>query len=338
MQTLWQDLRYGARMLLKKPGFTLVAVLTLALGIGANTAIFSVVNAVVLKPLPYPDSHRLVTITGANAMFRQEVVTPADFVAWRAQQQSFAALFTYTGAPANLTGGNRPVRVRGVTVSEGFFDVLQTRPAVGRAFTAEEHRWGRGQVAVISHAIWQVHFGGEQKVIGKTLRLDSESYNVVGVMPADFRFTQPADVITPFALDATSRANAFLRVIARLRDGVTREQARAETRLIAERLRQADVRPAQGSRRDDGNRLGADLTPLHELTRENSQRGLWILLGATAFVLLIACANLASLSLARAAARRREMAVRAALGAPARRLLRQALTESLLLAGLGGAG
>jgi len=341
MQTLWQDLRYGARMLLKNPGFTLIAVITLSLGIGANTAVFSVVNAVLLRPLPYPEADRVMTISAEGdsplpGILRQSSLTSADYVDWQSRQQSFSAMFAYTGAPAHLTGGSQPVFVLGVTATADIFDTLRVQPAIGRAFTQEESQPGRAQVVIISHAIWESHFGADPNVVGRELRLNDQSRTVIGVLPADFKFIQPADIILPCELNPNQRDNAWLRVIARLKDGVTREQARAETRLIAEQLQRAH--PIPGFEERMGARLGADIAPLQELTGEHSRRALLILFAATACVLLIACANLANLLLGRAAARQREVAVRAALGAGRWRLMRQMLTESLLLALMGCAG
>ncbi|MBO0800103.1 MAG: ABC transporter permease, partial [Blastocatellia bacterium] len=244
MESLIQDLRYGIRTLSKNPGFTLVAVLALALGIGANTAIFSVVNAVLLRPLPYPDSNRLVTSFNADNHFGwQAALNPADFIEWRKQQASFEAISVYGGEAFNLTGGSSPVYVKANTVSAEFFSVLGVQPAIGRGFLAEENQPGKGKVAVLCHELWLQYFNADPQVVGRTIRLDGESYTVVGIMPESFRFVdqrQP-DLIVPLEINPNYRDNSFLRVIARLKPGITIEMAQAEQRTISERLKQAHL-------------------------------------------------------------------------------------------------
>jgi putative ABC transport system permease protein len=327
-----QDVRYGFRLLIKSPGFTVVAILALALGIGANTAIFSVVNGVLLRPLPYRDPGRLMTIIGGGMTVGPSSVSPADFTEWRNQNRVFEDLVAYTGGSFNLAGSAAPERVDGIAVSASFFPVLGIEPAFGRAFSDEENQPGRNKVAVIGHDLWKRAFNSDTNILGKSLKLDEESYTVVGVMPEGFRFVMKADLVTPVEIDPTYRRNSFLRVIARLKSDSTIEQAKAEMEVIAGRLDEANPRQSSLFKR-----LGADLLPLHELTAKNSRLALVVLSSAVGFVLLIACANLANLLLARASTRRKEMAIRAAVGARRLHLIRQMLIESVLLSLAGGA-
>jgi predicted permease len=333
LEEIWQDLRYGTRLLLKNPGFTLIAVITLALGIGANTTIFSVVNAVLINPLPYPAGNRLMTLYTTRELMGGELrmgsITPADFAAWRAEQKSFSEMFGFTGYYVRLTGAKDPAVMWSFSTTARFLETLGVKPMLGRGFQSEDEIPGRPKVVVISHAIWRDRLDSDQNVIGKTLRLNGANYTVIGVLPPDFKFIYPIDIFFPFDLHPNDKDEGLL-VIARLKDGVTREQARIETKLINGRLRQENTSPG------DNQSQGANLVPLGRVTGEDSQRGLLILFSATSFVLLIACANLANLLSARASGRQREIAIRAALGAGRRRLISQLLTESLLLAGIGG--
>src|SRR5262245_43602919 len=316
----WQDLRYGARMLLKRPGFTLVAVVTLTLGIGANTAIFSVVNAVLLRPLPYAEPERLVWLWGnVRGGTSRASVSPPDFLDYREQNRSFEQLgaFYSPGISVNLTGDGEPERLRGSAVNANYFDLLGVKPALGRAFVAEEEAAGRSQVVILNHGLWQRRFGADPAIIGKTITLNDSTFNVIGVAPAGFEPPQTAElwIPLPFRETESDRGAHSLRAIGRLKPGVTIEQAQAETDLVSRRME--EQYPETNANR---NLL---LEPLHERLIGNLGRQLWMLFGAVVFVLLIACANVANLLLARAASRSREIAIRAAVGASRSRVARQ---------------
>src|SRR5262245_16198302 len=336
MLTFWQDLRYGARMLLKSPGFTVIAVVTLAIGIGLNTALFSVVNSILLRPLPYHEPERLAQVweTWPDGEAQTGAVSPNNMLDWRAQARSFASLSGYSIWLFTLTGTNEPTEIPGLKVTADFFATLGVTPQLGRTFRPEEERPGAAQPVVISHDFWRRRFGGHADVIGQRLKLDDGAYTIVGVLRPDFRQTEfaagyRAEVWVPLELDpaASLRGNHSLRVIGRLQPGVTEAQAQTEMNAIAGRL--ARDYPATNTGR------GVRLEPLREQVTGNVRRVLWLLQCATALVLLIACANIANLLLARVAEREKELAIRAALGAGRGRILRLLLTESAALSAVG---
>jgi predicted permease len=339
MESLIQDLKYAARVLAKSPGFVLIAVLTLALGIGANSALFSVVNGVLLRPLPFPRPNELLVVSEKTANFDSSSISYPNFQDWQRSSSSFASLVAYRNDDFSITGSGEAERVRVGMVSAGFFETLGVNPTRGRLFTAEEDRTGGAPVALISAGLWQRKFGSAPDIIGKTITMNGDSYTVIGVIPASFHlettnFRGNEDVFVPIGGDKDPLfherdAHPGTRAIGRLKPGVTLAAAQADMDQIANNLALAYPDADKGA--------GVSLVPLKQDIVGDVQPFLWVLLGAVGFVLLIACVNVANLQLARATTRSREFAIRSALGASQSRVIRQLLTESLLLGLAGGA-
>jgi len=333
--TRLQDLRFSLRMLTKSPGFTTVAMLTLALGIGANTALFSVVNAVLLRQLPFAHADRAVWITGVRPDRSDAPFSLPDFLDYRDHTDSLDSLSAIGNWSANLTGRGNAERLNGVRVSANLFETLGVNTVVGRTLEPEDDRPEAPRVAVMTYGLWQRRFGGDSSLVGQALELNGATYTLVGILPPNFFFPIPeAELAVPLVPDTDPwRQNRntvnFLTMVGRTRQGVPSERAEAEMNALARKLRQQFPEP-------NARKLGVNLTPMRDRIVGGYRRALWVLLGAVGFVLLIACANLASLNLVRAAQRRREMSIRSALGATRRQIIGQLLLESALLAAGGG--
>jgi putative ABC transport system permease protein len=337
METLFQDIRYATRQLLKSPGFAVVAVLTLALGIGANTAIFSVVNGVLLRPLPYHEPDRLVRVWHVPPAksfpgMTKFSVSPANYLDWENQNHVFQSMAIYGYRGFTLTGNDKPEQINACAASSRFFQTLGVEPLAGRTFLPEEDQPGHSNVVILSYRFWQEHFGANRDVVGHDMLLDGQAYQIAGVMPPNFLFPEFAQMWTPTAWTDEQRAvrgNHNYVVIARLKPDVDVKNAQTEMNTISNRLEQ--TYPA------DDKGWGAVVVPLHDDLVSDVRPAMLVLLGAVACVLLIACVNVANLILAKAFSREKEIAIRTALGATSARVLRQVLTESVLLAVAGGA-
>ncbi len=332
MSTLRNDIRFALRMMRRSPAFSIIAILTLAIGIGANTAIFSFVDAVLLHPLPYPHAEQIVNVWEKPPKYDRNGISTLNFLDWKNQNTVFTAMAAMTGGSYTLTGVDRPVQLHGQRVSAPYFDILGIRPALGRTFAADEDQPGKGEVAVISNRLWESRFGSDRSIVGRTIGLDGKRYTVIGVMPPNTPFDRGwPDVWTPLVFEPKDMTRDFHWMMswARLKPGVTLEQARAQMKSIAARIEHDYPESNKG--------WSATVDRFEEqVVDKNLRRSLLVLLAAVAAVLLIGCANLANLLLARGAWREREVAIRSALGAGRRRLISQFLTESIVLSSAGG--
>src|ERR1044071_7118682 len=334
IENVLEDARYSLRLLTKNPAFTFVVLLTLALGIGANTAIFSFANGILLRPLPYPQSDRLVVLdeTALKRGVDSMSVSYPNFLDWREQNTVFEDIGTYFGSSRfALTGAGEPAQIRGSRISRGLFEILRVSPQLGRTFTPDEDRPEEDAVVILGYDLWQRTFGGDPNILGKKITLSNRARTVIGVMPRGFRFPEVSDLWVPLALTTKmfTRNDHGLQSIARLKDGVSLPQAQSEMNNIAARIEEQNPVTNEG--------LGVNVTSLHENLSGDYREGLLILLGVVGCVLLVACVNVANLMLARGTARQKEFALRSALGASRWQIVRQLTFESLLLAIVGGA-